>query len=111
MSMLLLAYIIAVPSFAPVDVSGSAVSPVSIILTWSPPPEGTQNGIIRMYSVRVLEVETGTFILHNVTEASLALSSLHPYYMYQCSVAAVTVGTGPFSDVLSIQTYEAGMNE
>ena len=97
-----------VPSSAPAGVSGSAVSPVSIILTWSPLPEGTQNGAVRMYSVRVLEVDTNTFTLHNVTETSLVLSSLHPYYVYRCSVAAVTVGSGPYSDTLSIRTHEAG---
>ena len=90
-------------------VSGSAVSSVSIILTWSPPPEDTQNGVIRLYRVRVLEVDTGTLAMYDLTETSLALNSLHPYYVYQCSVAAVTVGTGPFSDTLSIRTREDGM--
>ena len=62
-----------------------------------------------MYRVRVLEVDTGALALYNLTETSLALDSLHPYYVYQCSVAAVTVGTGPFSDSLSIRTHEDGV--
>ena len=29
---------------------------------------------------------------------SLTISSLHPFYTYQFSVAAYTVGSGPFSE-------------
>ena len=56
----------------------------------------------------VTETETGTISKWNVTETSLAVDSLHPYYVYTVSVAAVTVGIGPYSDDVNITTDEAG---
>ena len=56
----------------------------------------------------LLETNTGLQSYHNTTDTNAALSSLHPYYTYECSVAAVTVSYGPFSVSISIQTEEAG---
>ena len=98
----------AVPSSAPVGLSGTVVSSTSILLTWSAPLDDTHNGIIVLYTVRVLELDTGTESYHNTTETSLALISLHPYYLYECSVAAVTVGYGPYSTVFSLRTDQDG---
>ena len=92
----------------PLNVSGSAASATSLLLTWSPPPVSTHNGMIRMYTVRVLEIDTGFEFYHNTTDTNTALSSLHPYYTYKCSVAAVTVAYGPYSESISIQTEEDG---
>ena len=42
--------------------------------------------------------------------SSLNVTSLHPYYTYNCTVAAHTsVGTGPISSPFVIQLPESGM--
>jgi len=34
---------------------------------------------------------------------------LHPYYNYECKVAAHTIaGTGPYTQAVIVQTHEAG---
>ena len=37
---------------------------------------------------------------------SLVVQGLHPHYMYECSVSANTIATGPYSDTVLIQTPE-----
>ena len=89
---------------------GSSQSNTLIDLSWDPPPAIDINGVIQYYSIRVLESETShswSFVhSENVTE--ITVGSLHPYYTYQCRVAAFTVGLGPFTDALHVQTEEAG---
>ena len=88
-----------------------APSSTSLDIEWSAPPQGSQNGIIRSYVVRVYEVITNTTLTYNTTEESLTVGFLHPHYQYQVSVAAVTVGQGPFSDASTIQTPQDGKTE
>lgn len=33
---------------------------------------------------------------------------LHPYYIYECSIAAYTIAVGVFSSPINITTHEAG---
>ena len=96
------------PSSSPEKVTSGTVTSTSIILSWQPPPLESQNGIIRSYEIILVELETGTTFLYNTTETTITISSLHPYYVYEYRVAAVTVATGPFSDPLSVQTLPAG---
>ena len=97
------------PTASPQTVSGGSISSTSISLSWLPPASGLQNGIIRRYEIKLVESETGNIFNYNTTETSLTISSLHPYYYYHCSVAAYTVGLGPFTDPVIIQTPEDGM--
>lgn len=85
-----------------------APTSTSLSLSWLPPLEGTQNGIIRSYTVRVREVDTNLVTEYNSTETQLVVRPVHPYYSYECSVAAVTVSQGPFSVSLVVQTPEDG---
>ena len=98
-----------VPSTAPVGLSGTVVSSTSLLLSWSAPLDDTHNGVIVLYTVFVVEIDTGMTFYHNTTKTSLALTSLHPYYQYECSVAAVTVGYGPYTSVFSLRTEQDGM--
>ena len=68
-----------------------------------------QNGIIREYRINVTEVETGRVLVFNSTSTTLTLSSLHPYYTYQCIVSAYTVAVGPYTDIFTVVTPEDGM--
>lgn len=97
-----------VPSAAPENLTGEALSSTSIKLSWQPPIPEKQNGIIRLYNVTVWEADTGNTISLSTVHTSITISSLHPYYTYHSSIAAVTVGIGPFSDTKEIQTLPDG---
>ena len=67
-----------------------------------------QNGIIQYYITNLTEVNTGS--VNEITSVTpwLFLTSLHPYYTYMLSFAAVTVAIGPFSAKYTITTPEDG---
>jgi receptor-type tyrosine-protein phosphatase Q len=66
------------------------------------------NGIIRNYTVSITEENTGEQFLFTSHTLSQRVDSFHPYYNYTVAVAAVTVGTGLFSEPITITTGEAG---
>ena len=99
---------VSAPSAPPEDLVAASVSSTSFVLSWSPPPTSQQNGIIREYTVNITEAQTGLSIILNSTSTSVSVLSLHPYYTYECTVSAYTVGIGPYSDVFSITTSEDG---
>ena len=80
-----------------------------MMLAWDPPLLEVRNGIIQQYMIRVTELETGRVWNLSTPAMSITITSLHPYYTYNCTVAAVTSGTGPFSPPFVIQLPEAGM--
>ena len=99
-----------VPSSAPVHLQGSAVNSTTIQLQWGPPPLADRNGVIRSYHINISVAETGSvFRLTSVTTAWNILN-LHPYYTYTITVAAVTIGPGPYSVALTIRMPEDGMD-
>ena len=68
-------------------------------------------GTIQNYVIAIHEVETGrNFTAHSNT-TQVTLEPLHPYYTYMCSIAAETVGRGPFSEHITIQLPEAGLTK
>ena len=86
--------------------SGVAQSPTVLSFTWLPPPPVDINGIILYYEVDLMEIETGqTWTFFSLGD-DIRLGSLHPYFTYQCEVAAHTVGRGPFSDAFQLKTLE-----
>ena len=97
-----------VPTGSPQNLTGSSPNSTAIFLSWEAPPPREQNGIIRQYWINVTEVITGRFWQTYSTTTTKELSSLHPYYEYQCVVAAYTIGVGPYSDVITVITAEDG---
>ena len=67
-----------------------------------------RNGEITFYAINVVEVATGTLTLWNTSDHFLTVEPLHPYYEYQVSVAAATVGLGPYSPERIVRMPEAG---
>ena len=94
------------PSRQPQNVQLSALSSTSILVTWSPPPVADQNGVITGYLINLTEADTGTVLHMTSRTTSLTATSLHPYYMYEVVVAAVTVAVGPYSQPAQITTPE-----
>ena len=100
-----------VPSAAPTFVTGDVQSSSVVVFTWLDPPSIDQNGIIQYYLVKVHEIETGILWTFFAVDQDISIGSLHPYYYYDCTVAAHTiVGTGPYSAAIRVQTEEAGQS-
>ena len=98
------------PSAPPRDVIGTVFNSSALSITWRPPSFDSQNGIIVGYTVYVLEVATNNNRTIE-TQGSLTevfITSLHPYYIYEFSIAAQTVGIGPYSSRNRVQTDEDG---
>ena len=106
---LLLTYNIA-PIGTPSNTSGVALNSTHIYIDWDPPPVDQHLGELREYRITVNELETlASFQLSSapaVTEATIG--PLHPYYTYNCTILAVTVGEGPPSTVITVRTGEDG---
>ena len=77
-----------------------------ITLHWLPPPSQDINGVIRFYIVRLTERHTGRQWSFFALDQDIRIGSLHPYYLYDFVVAAYTTGTGPFSQVFTVQTAQ-----
>ena len=96
------------PSAPPQAVSGNAISTTLITLQWSQPPPIDVNGVIVKYAVRVVEIYTGqiyNLFTHNM---HINVGPLHPYYIYECTIAAHTIATGVFSSPINVTTQETG---
>ena len=79
------------------------------MLSWLPPPNASHNGVIKMYKLHVVQIETKDSIDMTSSSTKMTLKNLHPYYHYQISVAAVTVDVGPYATI-TVQTLEDGMH-
>ena len=86
------------------------ITSTSLELRWDPLSLHDANGRIRSYTIQCTELETDRKFEERSTktETNITLRELHPYYTYNCSVAAVTVGRGPFSDPVVNRTLEDG---
>ena len=75
---------------------------------WIPPAREYQNGIIIRYIINVTVEETGEMyqLYANTTNITATLT---PFTMYAIVITAEnSVGTGPYTEVVSIQSEEAG---
>ena len=103
-------YCCSVPSSPPTSVTGDVQSSTLVVFSWLPPPTIDHNGVINYYVVRIREIETNTLWTFFAVDEDISVGSLHPFYYYDCTVAAHTsVGRGPFSTAIRVQTEEAGM--
>ena len=101
-----------VPTAPPENFTLRVLGSRAVLVTWRPPAFEEQNGVIINYSIVFVEVTSNTTLIYqqegNYTE--LTVDELHPYYEYKCSmVAATQVGNGPFTDSVTIRTFEDGM--
>ena len=94
------------PGSHPLNITGSAVSSTHIRLEWNPPHISEHRGIIREYRINVTELETGMEFQFTTEVNEILIGSLHPFYIYSCSISAATVDEGPYSDEIVIRTHE-----
>jgi len=95
------------PSAPPRNFSQSNPSPTSLLLTWEPPSDEHQNGIISEYHLHVIELLSGREWNWILNTNRYLVEMLHPFYEYTCSVAAFTNALGP-STTISVQQPEDG---
>ena len=96
------------PAGSPLSLSAIALGATSIQISWQPPLPYLLNGMLRDYSIEVVSNRTGEVFSYFTPTQSIVVSSLRPYTVYLCRVAAVTVGTGPFSQLFTVLTAAAG---
>ena len=83
----------------------------AILLSWQHPESQGRNGIIISYAVMLRDLSTSQVLeyFRVGTHIDILITSLHPYYEYECTVAAATaLGRGPFAPVVTIRTEEDG---
>ena len=86
----------------------ASVTSHSIRLSVSPPSFESTNGLLRYYSMSVVETKTGEeYVVVSANTTITMISGLHPDYTYICSVAAYTIGLGPYSDTITVTLEEA----
>ena len=66
--------------------------------------------MIRSYIINISVAETGSGFQQTSETTALYISNLHPFYTYNLTVAAVTIGQGPYGQVLTVQMPEDGMD-
>ena len=96
------------PTHFPQNLVEEVLNSTSFWLRWDPPPAEHHNGEIREYRVNVTEVQTGLVLAFSTSNTELLVTDLHPYYLYQCIVSAVTVDEGPHTAALGVRTEEDG---
>ena len=99
-----------VPVGSPEITAATAVDPMTIQVSWNPPRPDEQNGIIGYYIVNVTGTHPrmGESFQQNCYSVSCNITHLYPYQTYQLTVSAVTIGPGPYSEVYTVTTLEAG---
>ena len=95
------------PTSPPESFNATASDSSSLFLQWAPPIAEGINGIIQHYNISVTEIETGIVSYHITTSLTFVLTDLHPFYTYKCTVAAITIGTGPITSLV-VQMPEDG---
>lgn len=76
-------------------------------LSWDPPRFDLQNGVIRHYRVFITDTTNDTSWELTTNTTSLQIGNLQPFFTYNCSVAAFTIGLGPVSDSVVITLPQA----
>ena len=80
-------------------------------MLWSPPHVADRNGIIDYFQI-ILKNSLSLEIVSNQattdSRPSFLITSLQPSTDYSCSVAAVTVASGPFSSSINFTTDPDG---
>ena len=97
-----------VPSASPGNITVVEITSHSVSLMWIPPAREYQNGIIIGYIINVTVEQTGEMhqLYSNTTNIT---ATLDPFITYTIVITAEnSVGTGPYTEVLNIQSEETG---
>ena len=103
-------YYSSVPVGSPEITAATSVDPMTVQVSWNPPRLDEQNGIIIYYLVNITTTHphAGESFQQTCTLLSCNITHLHPYQTYHFAVSAVTIGPGPYSEIYTVTTLEAG---
>ena len=96
-----------VPSESPLNIVAEIYA-TRISVRWDPPRNDSWNGIIRKYQVWVTENVTGDDIFIISRSSRVTIARLKPFTNYSIRVSAFTVGFGPYSPTIQLQTLQDG---
>jgi len=96
------------PTGAPANLMITGTTTTSLSLSWGSPPTDQQNGAIRHYMVLIMDVTNQTSWDIRVNGTTTTITGLNPFFTYNCSVAAITVATGPASFSVVITLPQSG---
>ena len=103
-------YIYVGPSASPQDLTTIVINSTSISVSWIPPPLPDQNGDIIGYQLVITnqDMSNSSGYVVNITNITTYVAiNLQEFEVYSFETAAMTViGLGPFSDVVTDQTFE-----
>ena len=91
----------------PTNLAAPRTTTSSLSLTWNPPRFDLQNGIIRHYVVYIDDISNGNSWQLTSNVSRITINNLQPFFTYNCSVAAFTIGVGPISDSLVVTLPQA----
>ena len=96
----------AAPSGPPQGISAVALGSRRIQINWSQPLPEEHN--VQSYIVNITVAETRQHMQLTTNNTTITAESLHPYYNYYISVAAVTIALGPYTETHVLQTPQDG---
>lgn len=101
-----------VPGAPPSNVSGEAVSPTAIKVSWEPPSAERSTGNIIYYKLQVVEAgrsDSEATVIKIINGTSFVIDELKRWTEYRIWVLAGTsVGDGPASYPITVRTHEDG---
>ena len=92
----------------PQNISVHSINATHVVLVWDPPPPEHQNGIIQVYVITIMVADTSELVQEYSMNNTMVLGPLHPFYTYNFSIAAKTIGLGPYSSPLTLKIPPAG---
>ena len=110
------------PTVAPVDVRVTAINSSSISVEWRKPNKSVLHGVLTQYEIEYRRIECNEsdpvsvpsnttwtrVIVSDTSSSSEVIGGLVFWSCYELRMRAVTVGSGPFSDVQQVRTKENG---
>ena len=98
------------PSAPPQNVTITVINSTAILISWNPPSFLDQNGDIIGYQLIITSRINSLAIMYNITNVTFYIATmLEEFEIYVIEIAACTlIGSGPFSDPVSSQTFEDG---
>ncbi len=97
----------AAPGLSPEGVTVDVQDARTFNVSWSL-PRSQQNGVLRSYTVSLTDAASEMVHQYRSNSTSIMIRELVPYSTYSIRVAAVTVATGPLSEIVYADTPEAG---
>ncbi len=103
------------PTSFPQNLTVTVLSPTEFQVKWENVPDIDQNGIIIDYEVLYIstfDFINGSIFLTNGETSSVNITRLEEFVYYNVSIRAYTdIGPGPFSNVVTNRTREAGWHQ